>query len=148
MGTYKTTICVDIFVRVAGEPDRDSDRSGPRPAVAARPLRILRPFSTVMTSDRLSSLKALTFSRASGMVLIPPAGSKRGSGLIGGLTMVAGRGSSLSAVMFRSVAELQAAIERFIAETNADPKPFVWTARPNRILAAVKRGNEKLESIH
>ena len=50
--------------------------------------------------------------------------------------------------VFRSVAELQAAIERFIAETNADPKPFVWTARPNRILAAVKRGNEKLESIH
>jgi transposase len=50
--------------------------------------------------------------------------------------------------VFRSVAELQAAIVRFIAETNADPKPFVWTARPNRILAAVKRGNEKLESIH
>ena len=50
--------------------------------------------------------------------------------------------------VFRSVAELQTTIERFIAETNADPKPFVWTARPNRILAAVKRGNEKLESIH
>src|SRR5467141_1289960 len=50
--------------------------------------------------------------------------------------------------VFRSVAELQAAIERFIAETNADPKPFVWTARASRILAAVKRGNEKLESIH
>src|SRR5262245_29955278 len=28
------------------------------------------------------------------------------------------------------------------------PNLFVWTARPNRILAAVKRGNEKLESIH
>ena len=50
--------------------------------------------------------------------------------------------------VFRSVAELQAAIERFLAETNADPKPFVWTARPNHILAAVKRGKEKLESIH
>jgi Winged helix-turn helix len=28
------------------------------------------------------------------------------------------------------------------------PLPAVWTARPNRILAAVKRGKEKLESIH
>jgi hypothetical protein len=43
---------------------------------------------------------------------------------------------------------LEDAIERFLAETNADPKPFVWTARPSRILAAVKRGKEKLESIH
>jgi transposase len=50
--------------------------------------------------------------------------------------------------VFRSVTELQAAIERFLAETNSDPKPFLWPARPNRILAAVKRGKEKLESIH
>ena len=50
--------------------------------------------------------------------------------------------------VFRSVSELEAAIDRFLAETNADPTPFVWTARPNRILAAVKRGKEKLESIH
>ena len=54
----------------------------------------------------------------------------------------------LSRGVFRSVAELKAAIERFIAETNADPKPFVWTARPNRILAAVKRGKQTLESLH
>ena len=50
--------------------------------------------------------------------------------------------------VFRSVAELETAIERFIAETNANPKPFLWTARPNRILAAVKRGKQTLESIH
>src|SRR6202161_2233914 len=50
--------------------------------------------------------------------------------------------------VFCSVLELEAAIDRLLAETNADPKPFVWTARPNRILAAVKRGKEKLESIH
>ena len=54
----------------------------------------------------------------------------------------------LSRGVFRSVAELKAAIERFIAETNADPKPFVWTARPTRILAAVKRGKQALESVH
>jgi len=50
--------------------------------------------------------------------------------------------------VFRSVADLQAAINRFVAETNSDPKPFVWTADPKRVLAAVKRGKEKLESIH
>jgi transposase len=50
--------------------------------------------------------------------------------------------------VFRSVAELQTAINRFVAETNSDPKPFVWTANPKHILAAVKRGKEKLESIH
>src|SRR6185436_423339 len=49
--------------------------------------------------------------------------------------------------VFRSVDELEGAINRFVAQTNADPKPFVWTARPSRILAAVKRGKEKLESI-
>ena len=50
--------------------------------------------------------------------------------------------------VFRSVADLKAAITRFLAETNADPKPFVWTADPKRVLAAVKRGKQALESIH
>ena len=50
--------------------------------------------------------------------------------------------------VFQSLADLQNAIDRFVAETNADPKPFVWTANPKRILAAVKRGKEKLESVH
>ena len=34
------------------------------------------------------------------------------------------------------------------SETNADPKPFVWTADPKRVLAAVKRGKQALETIH
>ena len=50
--------------------------------------------------------------------------------------------------VFRSVADLQAAINRFVEETKSDPKPFVWTADAKRVLAAVKRGKEKLESIH
>jgi hypothetical protein len=50
--------------------------------------------------------------------------------------------------VFRSIVDLQAAINRFVAETNADPKPFVWTADPKRVLAAVKRGKQALESIH
>ena len=43
---------------------------------------------------------------------------------------------------------LQAAINRFIEETNANPKPFVWTADPQHVLAAVKRGKQALESVH
>jgi uncharacterized protein (TIGR02594 family) len=35
-----------------------------------------------------------------------------------------------------------------IAGLQQDPKPFVWTADPKRILAAVKRGKQTLESIH
>jgi transposase len=50
--------------------------------------------------------------------------------------------------VFRSVVDLQAAINRFVEENNANPKPFVWTADPNRVLAAVKRGNQALESVH
>jgi transposase len=50
--------------------------------------------------------------------------------------------------VFRSVVDLQLAINLFVAETNADPKPFVWTADPKRVLAAVKRGKQALESIH
>jgi hypothetical protein len=42
--------------------------------------------------------------------------------------------------IFRSVDELKHAINRFIADTNGNPKPFVWTADPGRVLAAVKRG--------
>ena len=50
--------------------------------------------------------------------------------------------------VFRSIAELQAAINRFIAEQNAEPKPFVWTADPDKIIAAVKRGYQTLDSTH
>jgi len=50
--------------------------------------------------------------------------------------------------VFRSVAELQSAIKRFIEETNQMPKPFVWTADPDKIIAAVKRGHQVLDSIH
>jgi len=35
--------------------------------------------------------------------------------------------------VFRSVYELQIAINRFVAETNQMPKPFIWTADPDRI---------------
>jgi transposase len=50
--------------------------------------------------------------------------------------------------VFCSIVDLQAAINRFLRETNDDPKPFVWTADPERIIASVKRGYQALDSIH
>jgi len=50
--------------------------------------------------------------------------------------------------VFRSVVDLQATINRFLAETNAEPKPFTWTADPDKIIAAVRRGHQALDSIH
>jgi len=55
---------------------------------------------------------------------------------------------SLNRGVFRSLEELKAAIHRFLAETNASPKPFTWTKDPNKIIAAVKRGHQVLDSIH
>jgi hypothetical protein len=42
-----------------------------------------------------------------------------------------------------SVDDLKAAINRFVAQNNADPKSLIWTADPRRVLAAVKRGNKR-----
>ena len=50
--------------------------------------------------------------------------------------------------VFCSIVDLQAAINRFLAETNLDPRPFRWTKDPRRIIAAVKRGHQALDSIH
>ena len=50
--------------------------------------------------------------------------------------------------VFGSLIEVQAAIKRFIAESNGNPKPFVWTADPDRIIQAAKRGHQVLDSHH
>ena len=50
--------------------------------------------------------------------------------------------------VFGSLVELQAAINRFLAETKGDPKPFVWTAKPAHILKKIHRGNQALDAIH
>ena len=50
--------------------------------------------------------------------------------------------------VFRSIVELQAAINRFVREHNTKPRPFTWTADPDRIIAAVRRGHQVLDSIH
>jgi transposase len=51
--------------------------------------------------------------------------------------------------IFRSLVDLQAAINRFLDEHNSsDPKPFNWTADPDKIIAAVRRGHQALDSVH
>jgi transposase len=50
--------------------------------------------------------------------------------------------------VFHSLVDLQAAINRFLAEHNMQPKPFVWAADPDRIIAAVRRGHQALDSVH
>ena len=47
--------------------------------------------------------------------------------------------------VFRSLVDLQAAIHRYLAEHNADPKPFVWTATPEKIIAKLQHVNA---SVH
>ena len=65
---------------------------------------------------------------------------KASSGLIGSKESVLG---------FPSVVDLQAAINRFIAEYNAaHPKPFIWTVKPDAIIAAQNSGFQTFESIH
>src|SRR4051794_16042738 len=47
--------------------------------------------------------------------------------------------------VFRSLVDLQAAIHRYLAEHNANPKPFVWTATPEKIIAKLHQVNA---SVH
>ena len=41
--------------------------------------------------------------------------------------------------VFRSIADLQTAINRYLKEHNDDPKPFVWTKPADLILAKLDR---------
>ncbi len=50
--------------------------------------------------------------------------------------------------VFRSVADLEAAIYDYLEHHNADPKPFIWAAPANDILEKVARGRQALESQH
>ncbi len=47
--------------------------------------------------------------------------------------------------VFRSLVDLQAAIHHYLAEHNANPKPFVWTATPEKIMAKLEQVNA---SVH
>lgn len=49
---------------------------------------------------------------------------------------------------FIGVVDLQAAINRYVADHNVDPKPFRWKADPDKIIAAASRGHQTLDSVH
>ena len=50
--------------------------------------------------------------------------------------------------VFHSLVSLQAAINRYVTLANDDPRPFRWTKDPDKIIAAVRRGHQVLDSIH
>ncbi|HUC71861.1 MAG TPA: IS630 family transposase, partial [Stellaceae bacterium] len=41
-----------------------------------------------------------------------------------------------------------AAINRYLGEHNRRPRPFVWTADPDRIIEKVNRGHQVIASHH
>ena len=50
--------------------------------------------------------------------------------------------------VFHSVQALRVAIDVYIGAHNTDPKPFVWTAKAEDIVAKVNRGKAKVETLH
>jgi transposase len=50
--------------------------------------------------------------------------------------------------VFHSLVDLQVAINCYLAEHNYSSKPFVWTADPERIISAARRGYQMLDSNH
>jgi len=49
--------------------------------------------------------------------------------------------------VFRDVPEMVDAIEGYIDKHNENPKPFIWTAKANDILAKVKRARKALDKV-
>lgn len=49
--------------------------------------------------------------------------------------------------VFRSLAELVEALQKYIATYNKEPKPYVWTAKASDILAKVQRARKKLNRL-
>ncbi len=48
---------------------------------------------------------------------------------------------------FVGVVDLQAAIDRYFADHNTDPKLFRWKADPDKIIAVAIRGHQTLDLI-
>jgi len=49
--------------------------------------------------------------------------------------------------VFKGIVDLQAAINRYLAETNRNPKPFAWTADPDAIIEKVRREKQALNAF-
>jgi len=56
-------------------------------------------------------------------------------------------GKALRRGVFHSVPDLIAAIEAYLAAHNENPKPFIWTATAEDILAKVARGRVALQQV-
>ena len=50
--------------------------------------------------------------------------------------------------VFRSVLELIDALDDYVDQHNANPKPFIWTAKANDILAKVIRAQSAALNLH
>jgi transposase len=57
-------------------------------------------------------------------------------------------GDRIRCGVFKSVAELEAAILEYLEQHNAHPKPFRWTKSATEILEKITRGRQALESVH
>jgi hypothetical protein len=47
-----------------------------------------------------------------------------------------------------SLVDLQAAVNRYLADYNASAKPFIWIAGPDIMIAAQAAGTKRLVSLH
>jgi transposase len=56
-------------------------------------------------------------------------------------------GKAIRRGIFHSVPDLINAIETYLATTNQNPQPFVWTATADQILTKVRRGRATLDAI-
>jgi hypothetical protein len=65
-----------------------------------------------------------------------------------GLLCQVDQAATLQRGVFHSLVALQAAINRFLEEANQNPKPFRWNKDPRKIIAAVRGGQQALESLH
>jgi hypothetical protein len=63
------------------------------------------------------------------------------------LLVASRRRTGLKNSVFRSLVDLPGCGQRFLGETNQSPKPFVWIAGSDEIIAAVRRGYHALDSI-
>ncbi len=49
--------------------------------------------------------------------------------------------------VFKSVSDLENAVDEYLQAHNKNPKPFIWTAKATDILAKVKRARKKLNNV-
>ncbi len=118
---------------------KNSSASSTRSRPERPPARSSMPFSTTTPSTHPKVRRWLD--RLSALDRLPVPGSTP--------LLRKTRQRRLKRGVFHSVVDLQAAINCFVAEHNAsEAKPFRWTADPDKIISAVKRGHQALDSIH